>query len=69
MSDENKNDFIIPELPQISSKGSRREIVAPFFKFSFQMQDDIIEFNFDLIKGAYATTLIREFMKSPIRNY
>ncbi len=63
------NDFVIPEFSQISSKGTRREIIAPISNFKFELFDDKIEFTFSLIKGSYATTLLREYMKSEIRNY
>ncbi len=62
-------DFIIPELPQISSKGSRREVVAPVFDFKYEILKASVKMQFGLYKGAYATTLLREFMKSKIRNY
>jgi tRNA pseudouridine13 synthase len=70
-------DFIIPEIPFISSGGSRRAIVAPVNNFSYKLSND--EFNkdkqaltlkFELLKGCYATSFLREFMKSDdVRNY
>ena len=30
-----QNDFIIPEIPQISSKGNRRELAAPVYDFNY----------------------------------
>jgi tRNA pseudouridine13 synthase len=70
---ENENltqkDFIQPDMPELSSKGSRREIVVPVTDFKCEVFEDHIKMNFGLIKGAYATTFLREIMKSPIRNY
>ena len=70
-------DFIIPDIPHISSSGSRRPIVGFVKDFSFKF--DVDELNkdkktlilkFKLQKGCYATSLIREFMKAnDIRNY
>jgi tRNA pseudouridine13 synthase len=62
-------DFVIPEFSQISSKGTRRELKAPLSDFKYEVLDDLIKFTFGLIKGSYATTLLREYMKSAIRNY
>ena len=70
-------DFIIPEIPYISSSGSRRSLLAPVKNLDFKLDND--EFNkdkqalilkFELLKGCYATSLLREFMKSDdVRNY
>ena len=70
-------DFIIPEIPFISSSGSRRSIVGFIQDFHFNLIKDDIKPNkkalfltFQLHKGSYATSLLREFMKSDdIRNY
>jgi tRNA pseudouridine13 synthase len=70
-------DFIIPDIPYISSSGSRRSLLG------FVKNFDVKQFNndsnnnnhclllkFDLQKGCYATSLLREFMKTDdIRNY
>lgn len=63
------DDFIISNLPKISSKGSRRELLAPVHNFGFEVRDNIVKMQFGLIKGAYATTMLREYMKTEIRNY
>jgi tRNA pseudouridine13 synthase len=70
-------DFIIPEIPFISSSGSRRPIVGFIQNFDFDFINDDINpekkalfLKFRLQKGSYATSLLREFMKSDdIRNY
>jgi len=59
-----RKDFTITEIPRISSKGIRREIVAPVKKFHCDIDEDRITLKFDLYKGCYATSLLREFMKS-----
>jgi tRNA pseudouridine13 synthase len=73
----NPRDFIIPEIPFISSSGSRRSIVGFVTDFDFKIIDDNISsgkkalfLKFQLEKGSYATSLLREFMKADdIRNY
>lgn len=70
-------DFIIPEIPFISSTGSRRAIIAPVRNLDFELISDetngknhALKLNFELRKGCYATSLLREFMKTDdIRNY
>lgn len=70
-------DFIIPEIPFISSMGSRRAIIAPVRNLNFELISDetdeknpALKLNFELRKGCYATSLLREFMKTDdIRNY
>ncbi len=70
-------DFIIPDIPRISSKGSRRPIVAHAKNFDFKLVDNELTGNrsalvlkFELSKGCYATSLLREFMKTnDIKNY
>ncbi|MDH7517674.1 MAG: tRNA pseudouridine(13) synthase TruD [Candidatus Thermoplasmatota archaeon] len=70
-------DFIIPEMPFLSSSGSRRPLLAPVNNLDFElMKDDFnkdklaLKLKFELRKGSYATSLLREFMKSEdIRNY
>ncbi len=64
-----QNDFIIPDIPQISSKGNRRELAAPVYNFNYEMMNQSTKLSFGLIKGSYATTLLREYMKSDILNY
>ncbi|MFW6122438.1 MAG: tRNA pseudouridine(13) synthase TruD, partial [Petrotogales bacterium] len=70
-------DFIIPEIPYISSSGSRRAILATMNKIDWALGKDelnedkqALHLNFKLSKGCYATSLLREFMKSHnIKNY
>jgi tRNA pseudouridine13 synthase len=70
-------DFIIPEIPRLSSAGSRRALLAPVKNLDFDLFDDDLNTNkkavkirFELQKGSYATSLLREFMKAEdIKNY
>ena len=65
-----QKEFIIPKLERLSSKGTRREILAPLANFSVEAVDEDsgedagLKFKFDLNKGCYATTALREFMRS-----
>jgi tRNA pseudouridine13 synthase len=64
-------DFIIPEIPFLSSSGSRRALLAlvPCLEWTLHI-DELHEGNqaltlrFELQKGCYATSLLREIMKS-----
>ena len=69
--------FIIPEIPFLSSKGTRRALFTPIKKLNATLNTDVLNPNkmalnlqFDLDKGCYATSFLREWMKNPdIRNY
>ncbi len=70
--EENKlshEDFVIPGLPRCTSKGSRREIVCPLKNLESEINDEGYKLKFMLPKGNYATCLLREFMKSEMRDY
>ena len=70
-------DFIIPEIPYISSSGSRRSLLSSVKNLQYELNNDdlndgklALTLKFELKKGCYATSLLREFMKSDdIRNY
>jgi len=70
-------DFIIPDIPYISSKGSRHPILSPVKNLNFELKNDdlnsdikVLDLKFELKKGCYATSLLRELMKSDnIKNY
>lgn len=70
-------DFIIPEIPFISSSGSRRSLIGFVKNFKLKIINDDINENkkalflrFRLQKGTYATSLLRELMKADdIRDY
>jgi len=57
-------DFVVPDIPRISSKGIRREILAPLRGLELSVDDTGLHVSFELTRGAYATSLLREFMKS-----
>ena len=57
-------DFIIPEIPRISSKGTRREILAPIRDLVSRLEGGNLTLAFELTRGSYATSLVREFTKS-----
>ncbi len=61
--------FKVPAMPELSSKGLRREIVLSF-KPEFSVEEDDVNagkikvtLEFSLQKGSYATTVLREYMK------
>jgi tRNA pseudouridine13 synthase len=67
----NPKDFIIPDIPFISSYGSRRPLISFIKEFNYKLRDDEINegkkallLGFKLEKGCYATSLLREFMKA-----
>jgi len=70
-------DFVIPEIPFISSSGSRRALLAKTNNLEWRLEPDEINegkqallIKFELKKGCYATSFLREFMKSKdVKNY
>ncbi len=62
-------DFVIPGLPRCSSKGGRRELLCPVKGIGSEFNDEGYKLSFSLPKGNYATCLMREFMKSEMRDY
>ena len=70
-------DFIIPDMPNLSSSGSRRSLLAFVKDLDFKLGKDelnkgknVLNLKFELQKGCYATSLLREFMKTDdIKNY
>lgn len=57
-------DFVIPRMPRLSSRGIRRALVAPMRELARSAAGDTATFTFSLSKGCYATALLREFMKT-----
>ena len=64
-------DFIISEIPFLSSSGSRRPLLAALNGIHWILNNDklndgkqALTLKFELQKGCYATSLLREFMKS-----
>ncbi|MCL7415832.1 MAG: tRNA pseudouridine(13) synthase TruD [ANME-2 cluster archaeon] len=66
----NLEGFRMPAIPELSSKGLRREVIIPVDPEYRVMEDAMnpgntaVELGFKLQKGAYATILLREYMKS-----
>jgi len=67
----NPKDFIIPEIPYLSSTGSRRALLAVLPSLDWKLQPDdlfpnkqTLRLRFELQKGCYATSLLREIMKA-----
>lgn len=56
--------FRIGVLPHLSTRGIRRPIMIPLQDFRYDIMDDAVTFSFFLMKGGYATSVLREFMKS-----
>lgn len=57
--------FTIPDLPACSSTGMRKELLCHVGELETEHGQDWVRFVFKLFKGSYATTLLREFIKSP----
>lgn len=63
-----REDLKIMHLPEVASRGTRRELLAPLGPVRWAAGEDAagphIELSFFLLKGSYATCLLREVMKS-----
>ena len=57
-------DFVVPNMPELSSEGTRRALGVPVKWISWKFSDNIAVLSFELYKGCYATSLLREFMKA-----
>lgn len=55
-------DFIIRAMPRLSSRGLRRELIAPIMDLSRQVDGGVL-LRFRLNPGSYATALLRELTK------
>jgi tRNA pseudouridine13 synthase len=62
-------DFIIPKMRELSSKGTRRELVSSLKDFTYEIENEGVRMCFELMKGCYATSLLREFMKTDVLSY
>lgn len=64
-----RETFLVPHLPEAASFGTRRELLAPLGPIHLDEGADehgaYLELRFFLLKGSYATCLLREVMKSP----
>lgn len=60
-------DFRIPAFPEVASKGMRKEIlleVEPSYTVFSDDSGTAVKLGFGLPKGSYATTVLREYMKT-----
>lgn len=67
------SDFRLPQLPEIASRGSFRPLVVPLPPIGIRSNEPgergaSATFTFALPKGAYATVLLREFLKTGARS-
>ncbi len=62
-------DFLVPELPEVSSKGTRRELLIMPGDRQIVPEQDAVVFRFSLPRGCYATALLREYMKGETLDY
>ncbi|MEE3276603.1 MAG: tRNA pseudouridine(13) synthase TruD, partial [Candidatus Thermoplasmatota archaeon] len=54
----------LPEAPRLASDGLRRPIHATAQALEWSMESGVPEFRFTLDKGTYATSFMREIMKT-----
>jgi tRNA pseudouridine13 synthase len=68
-----REDYRVPKLPEVASRGTRRELLAPLGPVTAGSARDehgeFLELAFFLLKGSYATCLLREVMKSEAAAY
>lgn len=60
--DAKPQDFVVTAMPRLSSRGQRRELLAPLREMSFSVDEDVY-LSFTLNPGCYATALLREITK------
>ncbi|HTW39503.1 MAG TPA: tRNA pseudouridine(13) synthase TruD [Thermoplasmata archaeon] len=56
--------FQTPRTPEVASRGAWRAIVVPTPPIAISAESASVRFRFAMPKGAYATVLLREFLKS-----
>jgi tRNA pseudouridine13 synthase len=59
-----RGQFRLPVAPELASRGTWRSVLLPVPPLGLTPETDGIVFRFALPKGAYATVLLREFLKS-----
>jgi tRNA pseudouridine13 synthase len=62
--DVDRTMFRLPSSPEVASRGAWRPILLPTPPLSIDPADDAVRFRFALPKGAYATVVLREFLKN-----
>ncbi|MFQ6051958.1 MAG: tRNA pseudouridine(13) synthase TruD [Candidatus Hydrothermarchaeota archaeon] len=58
-----REDFLIKSMPELSSPGLRRELALVVKGFEYDILNGKVEIRFDLPKGVYATSFLRELME------
>jgi tRNA(Glu) U13 pseudouridine synthase TruD len=58
-----KEYFMLRHLPELSTRGSYRALLAPVKGFRHSISEDTVTLEFSLPRGSYATVLLNEFMK------
>jgi tRNA pseudouridine13 synthase len=61
--------FRIVSLTELTSPGIRRELAITGHDMEWDPGEAGVTFSFRLMKGCYATTVMRELMKSPLMSY
>ncbi|MGA9840351.1 MAG: tRNA pseudouridine(13) synthase TruD [Thermoplasmata archaeon] len=56
--------FRLPSAPEVASRGAWRPALVPTPPLAMEAADAAVRFRFALPKGAYATVLLREFLKN-----
>jgi tRNA pseudouridine13 synthase len=56
--------FRLPSAPEVASRGAWRPVLVPTPPLSIDAAGDRVRFRFALPKGAYATVVLREFLKN-----
>lgn len=56
-------DFEVKSMPEAASKGDIRRCALNPMDFAYSISNSSAKFSFTLLKGSYATVLLREFMK------
>jgi len=56
--------FVLPAAPELASRGAWRPVLLPVPPLGVSEEADAVLFRFSLPKGAYATILLREFLKN-----
>ncbi len=59
-----EEDFVVPEIGECTSSGSRREVLSPLHDVRMDVDGSSFSLHFKLIKGSYATSLLREITKN-----
>lgn len=62
-------DFRVREMPELASPGRRRAILQRVTGLQTEFVDGDPVLRFQLGKGSYATVVLREYMKAPLKDY